>query len=129
MRLHFLLLLTGLLLAALPVAAQQAATGAPQAQLVVGADQMPNGYLLESAYPNPFSATATVGFAVTRGQRVEVALYDALGRKVRTLFNSTVESGTRYEALVDGSGLPSGLYLVRLQGDTFSTTRRVTLLK
>ena len=90
---------------------------------------MPNGYLLESVYPNPFSSNATVGFAVTRPQRVEVALYDALGRKVRTFFNNTVQAGTRYEAQMDASGLPSGLYLVRLAGDAFSTTRRVTVLR
>lgn len=97
--------------------------------LVVSADQMPNGYLLESVYPNPFNPTASVGFAVARTQRVEVGLYDALGRKVRTLFAGAVQANTRFEARVDGSGLPSGLYLIRFSGDGFSTTRRATLVK
>lgn len=116
------------MLAVLPASAQQAA-GAPEAQVTVAADQMPNGYVLESASPNPFTSNTTVGFAVAEAQRVEVALYDALGRKVRTLVNGTVEAGRRYEAAVNAAGLPSGLYLIRLQGDTFSTTRRVTLVR
>jgi hypothetical protein len=97
--------------------------------VVVGAEQMPNGYLLEPVQPNPFSTTATVGFAVTRPQRVELALYDALGRRVRTLYAGTVEANLRLEAQIDGRTLPSGLYLVRLAGTGFSTTRRVTLLR
>lgn len=102
---------------------------AQETEVRVGAEQMPNGYMLENAYPNPFNPSATIGFAVVRSQSVELALYDALGRKVRSLFNGAAEAGTRVEAQINGEGLPSGLYLVRLVGDNFSTTRRVTLLK
>ncbi|MDX1440226.1 MAG: T9SS type A sorting domain-containing protein [Rubricoccaceae bacterium] len=105
------------------------AASAQETEVRVTAEQMPNGYLLENAYPNPFNPTATIGFAVVRAQDVELALYDALGRKVRSLYNGTVEAGTRVEAQVNGEGLPSGLYLIRLVGESFSTTRRVTLLK
>lgn len=120
-----------LALAAGQARAQQVRTGAPEtaAQLVIGPEQMPSGYLLEPVYPNPFNPSATVGFAVARTQRAEVALYDALGRKVRTLFAGTLQANTRFETQVDGSGLPSGLYLIRFSGDGFSTTRRATLLK
>ncbi len=102
---------------------------AQEAAVRIGLDQMPSGFLLESAYPNPFNPSATIGFAVVRTQDVELGLYNALGRKVRTLFAGRVQGQTRFEAQVNGEGLPSGLYLVRLVGDSFSTTRRVTLLK
>lgn len=116
------------LFAAAPASAQQARVGPATAQ-AVGSEQMPNGYLLEPVYPNPFSTSASVGFAVTRQQRVDLALYDALGRRIRTLYNSTAEANTRIEVALDGRALPSGLYLVRLAGTGFSTTRRVTLLR
>ncbi len=111
-----------LVLTASTASAQEAAVRVP-------AEQMPSGYMLESAYPNPFNPSATIGFAVVRTQDVELSLYNALGRKVRTLFSGQVQGQTRFEAQVNGEGLPSGLYLVRLVGDSFSTTRRVTLLK
>ena len=92
-------------------------------------EQMPDGYLLENAYPNPFNPSATIGFAVDETQAVRVTLHDALGRAVRTLYTGTVPAGTRQEAQIDGAGLPSGLYLVRMTGADFTATRRVTLLK
>ena len=102
---------------------------AQEAAVRVSQDQMPSGYMLESAYPNPFNPSATIGFAVLQTQNVELGLYNALGRKVRTLFSGRVQGQARFEAQVSGEGLPSGLYLVRLVGENFSTTRRVTLLK
>lgn len=129
LRLRYAIFLAALVLSAAgPAAAQQLRAGAPVAR-TVGPEQMPNGYLLEPVQPNPFSTTARVGFAVTRPQRVELALYDALGRRVRTLYNSVAEANLRLEVLIDGRNLPSGLYLVRLAGPGFSTTRRVTLLR
>ena len=90
---------------------------------------MPGDYLLEPVYPNPFSSTARVWFAAARAQRVDLALYDALGRRVRTLYAGPVEANVRFELQLDGRSLPNGLYLVRFAGDGFSTTRRVTLLR
>ncbi|MCH7638526.1 MAG: T9SS type A sorting domain-containing protein [Bacteroidetes bacterium] len=122
MRLVYALLFGILMLTASTASAQEDAER-------VSPVQMPSGYMLESAYPNPFNPSATIGFAVVRTQNVELGLYNALGRKVRTLFSGRIQGQTRFEAQVNGEGLPSGLYLVRLVGDSFSTTRRVTLLK
>ena len=125
---YAIVLAAALALSAGPVAAQQAREGVA-ASAVVAVEQMPSGFLLEPVSPNPFSSTATVGFAVTRPQYVDLALYDALGRRLRTLFTGSLEPNLRYEAQVDGRSLPSGLYLIRLAGNGFSTTRRVTLLR
>ena len=95
----------------------------------VAPEQMPDGFVLEQAYPNPFNPSATIGFAVADAQEVRLELYDALGRQARSLFVGTIPANVRQEVQIDASGLPSGVYLVRLQGSSFSTTRRVTLLK
>lgn len=130
MRLRYAIVLAAALAlsAAAPAAAQQARESVVAAA-VLAPEQMPAGFLLEPVSPNPFSSTAAVGFAVTRPQRVDLALYDALGRRVRTLYAGSLEPNVRYEAQIDGRSLPSGLYLVRLAGTGFSTTRRVTLLR
>lgn len=90
---------------------------------------VPSEMMLAGAYPNPFSQRATVGFDLPETQRVTVAVYDVLGREVARLVDGEVAAG-RHEAVLDGSGLPSGVYLVRMTSDTgFAETRRLTLLR
>lgn len=79
------------------------------------------------AFPNPFDQSTTVQFSVDDAQDVTVVLYDALGREVRTLFEGMAPAGAAQEVAVDGSGLPNGVYTVRVtgQGGTVATTRVV----
>jgi len=58
-----------------------------------------------------------------------MALYDASGREVKALFQGTPEAGTAQEVSIDASGLPSGVYLIRLAGVDFAATQTITLIK
>ena len=53
---------------------------------------------------------------------------DILGREVQTLVNEVKQPG-RYEAVLNGNNLASGVYLYRLQAGSFTQTRRLCLLK
>ncbi|MDX1419888.1 MAG: hypothetical protein R3181_07975, partial [Rubricoccaceae bacterium] len=55
------------------------------------AEGLPEGYELERAQPNPFNPSTTVRFRVAEAQRVSLALYDALGRRVATLHEGYAE--------------------------------------
>ena len=98
----------------------------PEVEATVG---VPGAYALSAAYPNPFNPTAQFSLSVARTQRVRVALYDALGREVRVLFDGPVEGGEARTFTIEGDGLPSGLYVYRVVGERFSDAGRVTLLK
>ena len=52
-----------------------------------------------------------------------------LGRRVKTLYEGAPSAGQMHTVRIDGRGLPSGLYLVRLVGETFVEAQAVTLLK
>ena len=91
--------------------------------------EMMEQFVIEPAYPNPFNPDATFRFAVRASQHVEVVLYDVLGRPVRSLYAGTATAGQMETVDIDGSGLPSGLYLVRVQGKAFIETQTVTLAK
>ncbi len=92
-------------------------------------EEMPNGYVLERAYPNPFNPSTTVRFKVAEAQNVTLVLIDALGRQVAELFNGRAEAD-KYESIrVDGSNLPSGAYTVRLEGETVQGSTRIVLIK
>ncbi|NBC17597.1 MAG: T9SS type A sorting domain-containing protein [Bacteroidetes bacterium] len=98
----------------------------PEVEVVIG---LPEQYVVEPAYPNPFNPEATLRFAVQQEQRVEVGLYNLLGQRVQTLFAGTATSGQMQRVTIDGGGLSSGVYLVRVQGERFLETQRVTLVK
>jgi hypothetical protein len=81
-----------------------------------------------AAYPNPFARQAALVFALPAPERVRLSVYDVLGREVARLVDGEVEAG-RHEAVLGGSGLPSGVYLVRLEAGAFVQTRRITRLR
>lgn len=91
--------------------------------------EQPNGFDLTAAYPNPFNPAANFTLRVADAQRVDIALYDALGRHVQTIFSGQMAAGERRVFAIDASGLPSGLYVYRAIGEGVSESRNVVLTK
>jgi len=81
-------------------------------------------FMLQSAFPNPFRAATTVRFTLPDAADVTLAVYDVLGRRVATLEDGTLAAGD-HEATFDAAGLPSGVYLVRLDAGSRHATERV----
>ena len=81
-----------------------------------------------TASPNPFRQRTALSFSLPAAAHVRLAVYDALGREVALLRDETVEAG-HHEAVFDGSSLPSGVYVWRLQADGEARGGRLTLLR
>ncbi len=90
---------------------------------------LPEAYRLSAPYPNPFNPETRLTLTVARPQRVRVAVYDVLGRRVATLFDGVLTADAPRPIRFDAAGLPGGLYLVHASGEHFTATRPVTLLK
>jgi hypothetical protein len=89
----------------------------------------PDGLELLGSFPNPARSQATVRFAVpeqTTGD-VHLALYDLLGRQVKTI--PAAEASGRVEQTLDVSDLPSGTYLLRLSAGGQTQTQQVTIVR
>ncbi len=84
--------------------------------------------VLGDVAPNPFNPMTTVAFELPRSAHVSIAVYDLAGRQVRTLVDGKREAG-RHEVTLDGSGLASGVYMVRMLSAGVDESRRITLLK
>lgn len=97
----------------------------PVVEVAIG---LQRSHRVERVYPNPLRRAATLRFTVRRQQPVTVSLYDALGRRVRVLFDAVAGAGQWQHVSVDGSGLASGTYLVRVDGAHFVETQRVTVV-
>ena len=92
------------------------------------AETVPEAFALSGGQPNPFHGSTTLVLTMPEGSRVEVVVYDLLGREVAVLADAQMPAGTHRLAF-EGRGLPSGVYLVRMVADDFVATQRVTLLR
>jgi len=78
--------------------------------------------------PNPFNPVTTLRYSLASRSHVEIAVYDVCGRLVRMLVDEDREAGS-YQAVLDGRGLPSGVYFARMVADKFTETMKMVLLK
>ena len=84
---------------------------------------------LVGPYPNPSSNQVTVRFAIPSGNTshdmAHLRLYDALGRKVRTV-RTSAEDG-RHELQLSTRNLSSGVYFLRLEVGSTVRTKQITV--
>jgi len=66
---------------------------------------------------------------VERAQEVTAELFDLLGRKVQTVYRGMVNPSTPVTLSVSSDQLQSGAYFLRVTGDDFRTTQRVTIVR
>jgi len=83
---------------------------------------------LGRSFPNPFNPVATIEFGVRATARVNLTLYNVRGQEIRILVDRELEPGV-HRAVVDGSGLASGVYFCRMTMREFTATTRLVLLK
>ncbi len=90
---------------------------------------VPQGFILDQNYPNPFGASTTVEYHVAEAGDVRLEVFDIQGRLVSTLVSEARTSGT-HTAEWDARGLASGTYFYRLSldGRTVST-RKAALIR
>ena len=85
------------------------------------------------AFPNPFNPSTTLEASVPDGGRATLAVHDAGGRRVATVFDGVLPAGTtalRWSGVTDaGSRAPSGVYFARLEFPGGTMTRKLVLLK
>lgn len=79
-------------------------------------------------YPNPFNPTTVIPFTLSEAGDVRVDIYDAIGRRVKSIIREGQQPG-EYEINFDGSSLSSGVYIYQLQVNDVQQTRMMTLVK
>ena len=81
---------------------------------------LPGGFRLSGASPNPFSGRAQFTLEVAAPQAVRVGLYDALGRRVALLYDGEIAAGAAHPFTVDAHGLAGGTYFIRATGEAIA---------
>jgi len=96
----------------------------------VEADQIPiDQFGLSAVYPNPFRGQATFTLSIETTQRVRIGLYNVLGQRVRLVVDAVLSPNQAHEVRVDGGGLPAGLYVISVEGETFGASSRAVLVR
>lgn len=91
-------------------------------------NETPVKYSLEQNYPNPFNPKTNIEFSIPERSRVELSVFDVLGKEINILVNEVLEPG-KFKADWDAASLPSGVYFYRLSTEKFSETKKMILLK
>lgn len=89
---------------------------------------LPQRFGLEQNYPNPFNGETRIPFFLGERGEIELAVFDLVGQRVATLAAGVRESGW-HEAMWEGRGLGSGVYLYRLRMGDRVEMRKLLLLK
>jgi hypothetical protein len=103
-------------------------------QRTLGAGHLlPKSYQLYQSYPNPFEAASASSITIrydvpAPGVRIRLTLYDALGRRLRTLVDADKGAG-QHSARFDAAGLGSGIYYYGLSAGDTQLFRRMLILR
>jgi hypothetical protein len=89
---------------------------------------LPIEYSLNQNFPNPFNPTTTISYALPTSGLVTLKIYNVLGQEVKALVNAVQEAGT-YNATFDASQLSSGVYFYKLEAGSFTSVKKMMLLK
>jgi hypothetical protein len=94
-----------------------------------GVEELPSRVRLRNNYPNPFNPSTTPTYELPEATPVRLTVYDVLGRHVRTLVDKQIQPAGRHQVTFEARGLPSGMYLYRLETEARSISKVMMLAK
>ncbi|MFQ5607374.1 MAG: T9SS type A sorting domain-containing protein, partial [Candidatus Zixiibacteriota bacterium] len=96
-------------------------------------ETLPVSFELGANYPNPFNPSTRIPYSLHVKGHVRIDVYNLLGEHVRTLIDRTQSSGAHeveWDGIsVNGVTAPSGMYFYRIRTKSFSSARKMLLLK
>ncbi|MGV3695993.1 T9SS type A sorting domain-containing protein [Flavobacterium sp.] len=91
----------------------------------LGIDDRPETPYRLTAYPNPLTPGSQLRFTLDHSTNVSIEIYDALGRKVNSIYNGNQDAG-QHELLLDfAAELPKGAYHLVFSAEAGSTSLKL----
>lgn len=91
-------------------------------------DIIPEKYILDQNFPNPFNPTTVIKFSIPEKQNVSLKVYNSIGEEVAELINNSLDAGS-YSFEWNAENVASGIYFYRIITSSFTQTRKMVLLK
>ncbi len=94
---------------------------------------LPVSFRVSQNVPNPFSAQTMIAFELPAERRVEMAVFNLKGERVRQLLDQVMPAGRHQLVWAgvgdDGRSLPSGVYWIKTRAGDRSDVRKTVLVK
>jgi hypothetical protein len=100
---------------------------------VLGVEKLNDGagvieYSLSQNYPNPFNPSTNINFSIPKAGFVSLEIYSITGERISTLVSEELTAGS-YNYNWDASRLSSGIYFYKLVSGSYTSTKKMLLLK
>ena len=95
---------------------------------VAGNGAIPRTFDLLQNYPNPFNPTTNIEIELPERAFVTLDVYNVLGQRVAVLLHRQMPGGT-FTVPFNATALPSGIYLYRMKANSYSSVRKMILVK
>lgn len=103
--------------------------GAGEPVSIESSSEQPLFHNLGQNYPNPFNPTTLIPVELATSGRLQINVYDLMGRLVRSIDQGNISHGS-YQIRFDGSSLSSGVYMYQMILDGVQIeSRRMVLVK
>lgn len=96
-------------------------------------EQLPAEYRLHQNYPNPFNPATVIHFDLPANAKVNLKVYDVIGREVATLVDNREYEAGAQEIILNAADFASGVYFYRISIQSavksFTDVKKMLLLK
>ena len=87
--------------------------------------EVPNEEVELAVFPNPAATRATLTLKSAKSQFIEIELLDIHGRQSADVFSGYVDLSVTQEFPLDLSTLPRGIYILKIDAETFSKEKLI----
>ncbi len=95
--------------------------------------ELPSTLELLSAYPNPSNSSISIPFDLPGESEIQLSIYNVLGQKVTTILDRKLTAGSHTAVWngvdLNGTGVSSGIYFVRMEAEDVVSTQKIVMLK
>jgi hypothetical protein len=103
------------------------------APVITATGEMPSRFALHGNVPNPFNPSTVIAYEIGAPGRVDIVIFDANGRRIRTLVSENRNTGswtTQWDGRDEsGQVVASGIYFCKMNAQGFESTQKMVLLK
>ena len=89
---------------------------------------IPSRYELSQNYPNPFNPTTKIVYNIPQEGVVTLKVFNMIGQEVASLVNEVKSAGS-HQINFNAKELASGMYIYRIQVGSFTSAKKMLLIK